>query len=529
MKSESIDITLLSSRPPGEADPVSSVVPLPALKWKTRILLPAAVVTVVGGLFLWTAWDSLIPSTPVKVAPVVLKYLATTVGGATVQAPGWVEPAPYANAVSALTDGIVKEVVVLEGQIIEADQVVARLVADDARLARDRAAAELDEVLARHAESLAMLKAAQRRWESPIELQRRVAYSRAVLDEARAELDRWPAELTAAQAKEAELGAEDERITRLRENQQAGEIEWIRARRQYEAQKGVVASIRGRRAILEAKIKQMEAEAHAAAEDLRLRIEDTRALEAAKAQADRDAAAVERARTVLAEAELRLGRMEVRTPVGGVVMNRLVQPGSKLMLNADNPTSAQILRVYDPQQLQVRVDVPLIDASHVGVGQQTEIVVSVLPDRTFKGRVTRLVHEADIQKNTIQAKVEIESPSPELKPEMLARVRFLPHAVPASEESRGNLFAPESVIHKDAAGLAYAWVVVEGGRTLERRSVDLGTFRLDGWIEVRSGLRAGDRLVADPISGLSNGQRVHIVEEQTTSATTQREGAHAWH
>ena len=63
------------------------------------------------------------------------------------------------------------------------------------------------------------------------------------------------------------------------------------------------------------------------------------------------------------------------------------------------------MRLYDPKRLQVRVDVPLADAAKVRVGQQAKVVVGVLPDRTFDGEVTRVVHEADIQRNTLQVKV----------------------------------------------------------------------------------------------------------------------------
>ena len=69
---------------------------------------------------------------------------------------------------------------------------------------------------------------------------------------------------------------------------------------------------------------------------------------------------------------------------------------------------------------------PLADVAMVGAGQPAEIVVDLLPDTVFTGEVLRFVHRADLQKNTVEAKVRINDPSELLKPDMLARVRILP-------------------------------------------------------------------------------------------------------
>jgi multidrug efflux pump subunit AcrA (membrane-fusion protein) len=61
----------------------------------------------------------------------------------TVQAPGWLEADPFYTACSALADGVIESIDVLEGERVEAGQVVARLVAEDAQIALRRAEADL--------------------------------------------------------------------------------------------------------------------------------------------------------------------------------------------------------------------------------------------------------------------------------------------------------------------------------------------------------------------------------------------------
>ena len=93
-----------------------SPIPLPPRRWKTRLLLPAAILSILAGLFLYSTWDVLLPATAVRVAPVIVKSIAgETPGSVTVQAPGWIEPDPHPHVVPALTPGVVEALLVLEG------------------------------------------------------------------------------------------------------------------------------------------------------------------------------------------------------------------------------------------------------------------------------------------------------------------------------------------------------------------------------------------------------------------------------
>jgi RND family efflux transporter MFP subunit len=487
------------------------------VRWKTRIVLPGVILLATAGLLVTAVSDALWPATLVRVVPVLVKTDAEAqpAGSVLVQAPGWVEADPFATAVSALADGVAEEVLVLEGERVEPGQVVARLVAEDARIGLEQADAVLSERQATLASALATLEEAQRNWEHPIELTRKLQTAEARLAEKRAELERWPSELAREQARAVYVKAEYDRIAPLHKDGQASDIELIEARQADEAQQAEVEATRGRKPVLEAQILLLAAEVRAAKEQIRLRIADTRALADANAAVQRAEAAVASAQARRAEAALRLERMDVRSPASGVVMTRLVEPGSKLMLNMDDPRSAQVVRLYDPRKLQVRVDIPLVDAAKVGVGQPAEVIVDVLPDHVFRGHLTRLVHEADVQKNTLQVKVAIEDPSPEIKPEMLARARFLvsPEAhVAGDEAATQQLFVPKSaVLERD--GEEFVWLADQIHRIARRRPVTPGRAVLDDWIAVVDGLQPGDRVIVDAPGDLADGQRIRLLEE----------------
>lgn len=499
-------------------EPAETAVPVPRVHWKTRVLLPAVVAAATIGLVAYAGRDALLPATPVRVAPAVVKtdVTAQPAGAVVVQAPGWVEADPFAIAVTALSDGIVEEVLVLEGEDVAAGQVVARLVARDAEIALARSDGALGEQRAALAAAQAKLDEAQRNWDHPIELTRKVESARGLVAEKRAELARWPAESERDAAHAVYLEAEWKRVKPLHAQGQASEIELIEARQAYLAQKAQVDATRLREDVLKGQLAALEADLAAAEEDLKLRIADTRALEDARAALDNAKAAVAAAVAAKDEAALRLERMDVKSPAGGRVINRLVEPGSKVMLGMDDPRSSQIVRLYDPKKLQVRIDVPLNDAARVGVGQNAEVIVEVLPDRTFTGHVTRIVNEADIQKNTLQFKVAIDDPDPAIKPEMLARARFLA-AAPAADSSGGaagseTLLIPRAAL-RNHGGSPFVWLADAATARAQMRHVTVGSNQGDRWVVVTGGLHAGDRVVVEPPANLADGARIRIEEE----------------
>jgi len=526
-------LTRTGTNAAGPPEQHGTSIPRPRFNFKTRILLPGGILLALLLLIGYAARDTLLPARAVTVVPVVLKDVGGggdrggDTGGATsrptmssmatgsgVQAPGWVEADPFPISVTALTDGVVKEMLALEGQPIKVGEVVARLVDDDAKLALAKAEAQL-------AEKQAALEAAQRQWDNPIDATRAVATGEAMVNASRAQGEKLEAEIGVESAKLMQAKEEFERTSQATTQRALSEIDLIRARQQHQAQEATLAAVTAQKRVVAAEGAQREAELAAAKEILRLRIADAKMLAEAKA-------AVDLAKATRDEAALRLSRMEIRAASDGVVMQRHVTPGSKVMLAADDMLSASVVHLYDPKKLQVRVDIPLGDAAKVGVDQPAQIVVGVLPNQTFSGRVTRIVNEADIQKNTLQVKVAIDNPSPQLKPEMLARVKFVGSSAmtasattrPADTATSGSraIFAPMNLVmrHGDGGGSsggAAATFVVDRGRGVAvHKPVQLGEAQIDGWVEIVSGLNVGDALIVEQ-ENLKDGQRIRVTGE----------------
>ena len=165
----------------------------------------------------------------------------------------------------------------------------------------------------------------------------------------------------------------------------------------------------------EAAHSRLIAQRNALEQDLLLKEEGSRVedIQAAEADYRRSLAVVELARNQLSYAT-------VTSPFDGAVLERFVTPGT--WIAAQNP---RIVSLYDPGDLQVRVDVRQENIGGVFVGQTVDVYTDAELDRAYAGRVIRIEPMADFKKNTIQVKVKILDPSENLYPEMIARIRFM--------------------------------------------------------------------------------------------------------
>jgi len=343
--------------------------PLPRQS-KLPAIAVATVALLVGGMLIYSAGDVLRPAKAVNVEPVVFERVmnlsAESVpdaeGGAigatvAVQAPGWLEADPFITACTALADGVVEEMLVLEGERVEAGQVVARLVSEDAELALARVEAEVLASGARFDLAQADLRAAKTDWENPVERDRAVASTRAALAETEAELSQLPSLI---QIERAILERMDEGLKRSAaalESDGVSEYEHIIYEKDVQAQAARLEATERRREILASRRDRLRADAAAAEKDAQLRIIERHAYDVAKANvanAHADVANVEARRD---EAQLRLDRMTIVSPISGFVQRRLKSPGDKVMLAMDEPHSAHLIHVYDPSKLQVRVEI----------------------------------------------------------------------------------------------------------------------------------------------------------------------------
>jgi HlyD family secretion protein len=475
-----------------------------------RVVVPAAILigaAVVIGITSIRAFEHA-PQVGVTPVAVVASQTAAIPAESGIQAAGWIEPAPFAVEIRALREGIVEEVRVLEGATVAAGEVLATLESAQQQLAIARAAAELRVAEADVEARAARAGAAETLFERATEPERRIQVAEATLAEASAMAARLEAEIEEARLAAREARDEFERKSSLAESGAFSPGEARRLGLRADALAARLKAVELERPAREARRAVAEAECRAARTARESLIAERATRDEARAELAHAAATRDLQAAVLAEATLALARSEIRATRAGVILTRTAVPGSRT--GGEEPP---LFTLYDPAELQVRCDVPIKDAARLAVGLAAEIRSDALPNTMFAGTVVRIVPQGDIQKNTVQCKVRIDRPDPALRPDMLVRVRIAPSAADGKSSAEA-IAVPLDALRARAADGAEAEVLVaipEGAlaRT-ELRRIALGAPREGGWIEVRDGLAAGDRVVLD--AGIAPDTRIDPVE-----------------
>ncbi len=434
-------------------------------------------------LFALIFGEQLRPRIAVKTTPVLLlesgedstqqPEVIATPGAMVAQASGWIEPDPYPVTVPVKTDGFVETVHVLEGETVSAGDLLATLDNTNMTLEVNRLEAQL-------ARAEAALEVATHQ-----------------LTSASAAVTRAEAMLKSSQARFDEASDRLQRIERLAE-EDISPVERIAAARAVEDAGANLVDAQSGLASARANLLAREAD---------------RSEKAAAAQANA---------VMLEEARLALERSRVYAPMSGVVLERYAAPGMKRMVGMDDMASSAIVKLYDPDHLQVRVDVPLADVGKIEEGGSARIVTAAFPNRVFTGRVSRITGEADITRNTLQVKVAIEQPDPRMRPEMLCRVEFLGAGQRTGAGRSGaanqSLWIPERALTApvDAEGNSRVWVVDSVTETARLRDVRLAEPVRNGMREVFEGLLAGERVVVEGIDRLKPGSKVKMANQGET-------------
>jgi multidrug efflux pump subunit AcrA (membrane-fusion protein) len=456
----------------------------------------------------------LLPARAVTVVPVVAKRTAAITSNLPAfAAAGWLEPDPHPTQITALADGVVAKVHVLEGQRVQQNDPIVDLVADDAQLNLLRVQSLVAQREAEVLIAAATWEEAKLEQQHLVERQRMVAIASAKVEEVRAQQGQLEAELISAQARHALVADQHQRLVAIhqRDADAVSNSDREQARLKLAVEAAQLAAIAMQRAVLQARHDQALADLGAARLQLELQIKERSAVATAAATHARALAMLDEARALHEQAKLTRERMRVLAPTHGVILGHVVGPGTKLMLAMDDVRSALVANLYDPARLQVRVDVPIADVARVGLAMRARIVVETLPHRQFAGQVSRIVHEANIAKNTIEVKVAILDPDPALKPEMLARVEFIRPQTTAVDSERERLFIPTQLIGRHGAS-PFVWLARGDGEPPQKREITLGSPMESGYIEAE-GLLPGDRIVATDPAALDAHTRLRLLGE----------------
>jgi multidrug efflux system membrane fusion protein len=209
------------------------------------------------------------------------------------------------------------------------------------------------------------------------------------------------------------------------------------------------------------------------------------------------------ARALLREAENALADAALAAPLDGVVVKRLIEPGSLV-----GPGSGAFV-LADTGSVKVVFGAPDVLLPALRIGIPLRITTEALPGVDFPGRITQISPAADVRSRVFDTEVTVPNGHGRLKIGMVAAVE-----TPQRQLAQPAPMTPLAAIvrsQEDPDRFAVFVVEQQGGHTVARaRNVKLGeTF--GNRVAIPEGLRAGERVIISGTAMVRDGERVQIV------------------
>ena len=174
--------------------------------------------------------------------------------------------------------------------------------------------------------------------------------------------------------------------------------------------------------------------------------------------------------------------IEVRSPVSGTIIERMVSPGAVVA------PSDSLYVISDLRSLWVIAQVPEQHLSSLRNGLAVEVSVRAYPGKTFPARITYIGDALDPETRTVEVRCELNNPGRRLKREMFATLTI------SAGGGREVVVAPLAALQNvDGQEILF---VPEGESSFRARRVQVGRHS-DSVVEIVSGLQADEKVVVN--------------------------------
>ena len=197
----------------------------------------------------------------------------------------------------------------------------------------------------------------------------------------------------------------------------------------------------------------------------------------------------------LRSAESRLSKTVIRAPFDGFAGLRRINVGDYATIGQE------LVNVVRLDPLRVDFSVPENLLARVQPGQRISVTVSAFRDETFAGIVTAIDPQIDVAGHSMAVRARLPNSDLRLRPGLFAEVAVSLAVNPDA------IMIPEQAIWP--IGNDKTIYVIEDGKAVQR-TVELGD-RKPGWVEILTGLDAGEEIVVTGQMKLFPGAAVRAI------------------
>jgi len=195
----------------------------------------------------------------------------------------------------------------------------------------------------------------------------------------------------------------------------------------------------------------------------------------------------------IARIRLDIERSSVTAPFAGIVVAERCEVGE--WVGRGDPVS-EVASLHD---LEVRVDVPERHFSGLRRGSEATVRFEALGGYELSGKVAAIIPRANAQARTFPLKIRIANPEGRIGAGMLARVEL-----PTGSSRQALVVPKDAVVVRGRDRVVYR---IKDDDTVEMVPVQTGA-GVGSWVEIRTGLSEGSRVVTRGNERLRPGQPV---------------------
>jgi len=211
--------------------------------------------------------------------------------------------------------------------------------------------------------------------------------------------------------------------------------------------------------------------------------------------------AVEQASLAAAKARLaivedQLSKTEIRSPMDGMVKLRHVSVGDYVKDGDD------LLSIVDNHHLRARLPFPETVAYRLELGQTVIMGTPVAPEQVIEAHISQLKPEVGLRNRAVTAIIDFENPGT-WRPDATAVASVI-----VARRPLAIVIPAQAVVTRLSGQVVYLY----GNDKVTEHSVETGE-RLNGDVEIVKGLNAGDVIVVEGASFLTDGATVTVQEQ----------------
>ncbi|MGD0185301.1 MAG: efflux RND transporter periplasmic adaptor subunit [Roseiarcus sp.] len=191
-------------------------------------------------------------------------------------------------------------------------------------------------------------------------------------------------------------------------------------------------------------------------------------------------------------------------PFDGVVTQRNVDIGT--LVGPGTSAGSDLFAVADTHEMRVYVKVPQTYAAQLREGMKAALKLPEYPDRAFDATVVTTSHAIDKKSRSLLVELQAKNEDGALQPGAFAQVRFqIPEAADA-------LKLPASAMIFRDQSTEVATVGADNRVVMKKVEIDRD---FGSEVAIGSGLSASDRVIANPLDSIDQGDEVRLVSGAT--------------